>query len=157
MNNNNETSEFWKRYQDPRWQKKRLEVFQRDSFTCVECGAEDKALHVHHLSYEWDKDPWDYPVENFKTLCVDCHDMKKQCWKVMEQRILKWSRESLTTSELSVIYVFLTHAPPEEVTAIFDLMFDDGAYLTKAGISFSEASEEDDSLWRGFIDEEMSE
>ena len=59
---------------DPRWQKKRLEVFNRDSFTCVSCGAKDKSLHVHHLKYH--KDPWDVSSDYLQTLCFECHDME---------------------------------------------------------------------------------
>lgn len=37
---------------DPRWQRKRLEILQRDNFTCQECYATDKELNVHHLIYK---------------------------------------------------------------------------------------------------------
>lgn len=61
---------------DPRWQRKRLEIFQRDNFTCMECGANTKTLHVHHLSYKPNNQPWDYPDGNFQTLCWECHESK---------------------------------------------------------------------------------
>lgn len=59
---------------DPRWQKKRLEILQRDSFTCRYCDAQDKELHVHHLQYKKGKQPWEYEDSNFLTLCEHCHD-----------------------------------------------------------------------------------
>ena len=62
---------------DPRWQKKRLKIFERDKFTCQECKETEKTLHVHHEYYLPDIEPWDYPDEAFKTLCVDCHQIKK--------------------------------------------------------------------------------
>lgn len=61
---------------DPRWQRKRLEIFQRDNFACLECSVTTKTLHVHHLSYKPDTQPWEYPDDNFQTLCWECHEKK---------------------------------------------------------------------------------
>ena len=58
---------------DPRWQKKRLEVFQRDEFKCVWCGIAEKTLHVHHFTYEKGKEPWEAPDDALGTVCEDCH------------------------------------------------------------------------------------
>jgi hypothetical protein len=58
---------------DPRWQKKRLEVFEHNNFTCSGCGATDKTLNAHHPIYEKDKEPWEYPNETLMCLCDDCH------------------------------------------------------------------------------------
>lgn len=59
--------------QDPRWQKKRLEIMQRDDFTCLDCGATDKQLHVHHCRYEKGLKPWDYRDDELRTECWECH------------------------------------------------------------------------------------
>ena len=58
---------------DPRWQQKRLEIFERDKFTCKCCQAKDRTLHVHHLYYKNNTEPWDYPSEALDTLCEYCH------------------------------------------------------------------------------------
>lgn len=58
---------------DPRWQRKRLEIFERDEWMCTGCIRGDKTLHVHHLDYLPNRDPWDYPNEYLITLCEDCH------------------------------------------------------------------------------------
>lgn len=58
----------------PKWQKKRLEIMQRDNFTCQICGAEDKTLNVHHRLY-WNTHIWEYPNSIFITLCEDCHNI----------------------------------------------------------------------------------
>ena len=58
---------------DPRWQKKRLQIFKRDKFTCRGCGSKDNTLHVHHLKYQWGKDPWSYKNDELLTLCENCH------------------------------------------------------------------------------------
>lgn len=58
---------------DPRWQKKRLEIMQRDKFMCQECGDTESTLNVHHLSYHPNMNPWDYDNKELQTLCNDCH------------------------------------------------------------------------------------
>lgn len=55
------------------WINKRKTILQRDGFACCACGAFGKTLNVHHLSYEKDREYWDYPNSNFVTLCKDCH------------------------------------------------------------------------------------
>lgn len=82
--NPNEIREVLKRkgYTDwlrhPKWQRKRLEVMQRDGFRCVRCGDEESELHVHHMSYIPGRKPWEYPLQNFETICRDCHDLLHQ-------------------------------------------------------------------------------
>lgn len=55
------------------WQKKRLEIMQRDNFACVSCGSTEKMLNVHHKTYRKGAEPWDYDDDNFITYCQDCH------------------------------------------------------------------------------------
>lgn len=57
----------------PEWQKKRLEILERDAWQCQCCGDTEETLQVHHLYYEKDNDPCDYPDESLITLCVHCH------------------------------------------------------------------------------------
>jgi 5-methylcytosine-specific restriction endonuclease McrA len=58
---------------DPRWQRVRLRVFERDGWSCQHCGATRKELQVHHVQYIWAWKPWEYPMRLLVTLCVDCH------------------------------------------------------------------------------------
>ena len=60
---------------DPRWQKKRLEIMQRDKFVCQCCMSKDKPLTVHHLVYKKNTEPWDYDDYFLITLCESCHDV----------------------------------------------------------------------------------
>ena len=66
---------YSEKLRDPRWQKKRLEIMQRDGFACAFCNAKDKELQVHHLTYK-KRDPWDYPDYLYQTLCRDCHELR---------------------------------------------------------------------------------
>ena len=62
---------------DPRWQKKRLQIFTRDNWTCLSCGSKDKNLQVHHIVYS-KLDPWDYPDHLCQTLCDECHEIRQE-------------------------------------------------------------------------------
>jgi hypothetical protein len=59
---------------DPRWQKKRLEIFTRDGWTCRRCHSTVKTLTIHHRYYNYGIEPWEYPDDALITLCQDCHD-----------------------------------------------------------------------------------
>jgi hypothetical protein len=67
-------SVYSEKYRDPRWQRKRLEIMQRDGFCCKGCGSEVKTLNVHHGYYEQGLDPWDYASDTLWTLCEKCHE-----------------------------------------------------------------------------------
>jgi len=66
-------TEYKEKLKSPRWQKKRLEIFDRDSFTCRFCGSQIRQLQVHHLIYLPERDPWEYSDEYLITLCDQCH------------------------------------------------------------------------------------
>ena len=74
---------------DPRWQKRRLEIMQRDNFTCQACYCNDKTLHVHHKYYEKGTEPWDYPDKVLVTLCEGCHAAEEACKQEAVQSIYK--------------------------------------------------------------------
>lgn len=67
------TTEYQKKLRSPKWQKKRLEILQRDEFTCQLCKDKETELHVHHEYYEKGKDPWEHPNECLKSVCKYCH------------------------------------------------------------------------------------
>ncbi len=58
---------------DPRWQKKRLEVLETNNFTCQYCGDTETTLHVHHLCYKINGNPWDTDLSALLCLCEECH------------------------------------------------------------------------------------
>jgi hypothetical protein len=87
---------YAQKLKDPRWQKMRLKVLERDDFTCRDCGDKKKTLHVHHMYYEWDNAPWEYEIESLVTLCEECHedeslnanDMAKEVATEVRKRIM---------------------------------------------------------------------
>lgn len=66
-------SSYSERLRDPRWQKKRLEIMQRDGFSCKFCGDNETELHVHHRRYINGNEPWEYDNSELDTLCKTCH------------------------------------------------------------------------------------
>jgi len=75
---------------DPRWQKFRLKILDRDDFTCQMCGATDETLHAHHLAYKVDGkrvEPWEVPPKWVVTLCESCHEREHMDREEMEKRL----------------------------------------------------------------------
>lgn len=64
---------YSEKLKDPRWQRRRLEILNRDNFTCQKCADTEKTLHVHHRWYKAGKEPWEYPDDILITLCESCH------------------------------------------------------------------------------------
>lgn len=65
---------YSEKLKDPRWQRKRLEVLNRDQFKCKLCDDDKTELQIHHLKYKGE--PWDAPLYCLETLCKDCHSIK---------------------------------------------------------------------------------
>jgi hypothetical protein len=90
---------YLEKLRSPKWQKKRLEILERDNFTCTDCGDNESTLNVHHKIYFSGKEPWEYENELLITLCENCH---KQ-----ESENIKQNLEIVTTSLKKSI--FLSH------------------------------------------------
>lgn len=73
---------------DPRWQEKRLAILHRDDHTCQYCGLTESALHVHHVVYQKDKEPWDSPSCELITLCEACHEVEHEIRVKAEKAIV---------------------------------------------------------------------
>ena len=77
---------YAEKLKDPRWQRKRLEIMQRDEFICTACKASDKSLNVHHCYYLPRTNVWEYPDSAMVSLCEDCHnEITFRIPKVMEK------------------------------------------------------------------------
>jgi hypothetical protein len=87
---------YAEKLKDPRWQRRRLEVMERDQFTCQECGSATKTLTVHHRHYVYGCEPWEYEDDVLVTLCEGCHDEIEEALKAL-RRQLGW----LTLTELT--------------------------------------------------------
>lgn len=94
-------------YRDVRWQKKRLEIMERDEFTCLSCGKkEGTTLNVHHIYYEKNKKPWDYDSTLLVTWCDDCH---KQRHSLQKELLIELSLVSV--DEIKSVLLMLGMSP----------------------------------------------
>ncbi len=108
---------------DPRWQKKRLEIFERDNWTCQICQYGDKTLNVHHRVYIQDRDPWDYQSDQLITLCAECHQEERETREGVENSLLRTIRQRFFSAEVDELwYAFyrmpMLHLPEVVMSAI---------------------------------------
>jgi hypothetical protein len=117
-----EKQKYSEKLKDPRWQKKRLEIFERDKWMCQKCLNKDLTLHVHHLWYLNNKEPWEYDNDLLLTLCTSCHDVEHETRPYNEQVLLQILKTSKYFSEdVLVLASFLGQlqffGKPTEITA----------------------------------------
>jgi hypothetical protein len=80
---------YFEKLQDPRWQRKRLEVMERDDFCCTICSDSEATLNVHHCYYGKGKNPWEYENCHLITLCAECHrDVESQREDIL--KVMTW-------------------------------------------------------------------
>jgi Zn finger protein HypA/HybF involved in hydrogenase expression len=104
-------TKFTDQYKDSRWQKKRLEIMERDKFTCQSCGkSEDVTLNVHHAYYEKDRKVWEYPNHTLITWCEQCHATRHKLQKYILQDVSKLDKKCH-----KALVLFLTCNDPKDV------------------------------------------
>lgn len=79
---------YSEKLRNPLWQKKRLEILNRDNFTCSLCCDEKTELHIHHKKYKRGKEPWEYQDDDFQTLCKHCHAITERVKKFATPKIV---------------------------------------------------------------------
>lgn len=84
-------STYAEKLKDPRWQRLRLQILERDEWTCQWCGDTKTTLHVHHEAYEG-ADPWDTDKELLTTVCADCHSIEHLGLNDLEKFLYKCVR-----------------------------------------------------------------
>ena len=95
---------------DPRWQKLRLKVMERDGWKCVICDSNDKVLHVHHIVYDRrNPNPWEYDAETLQTLCRECHKV----------------RQELIDNAANALKLALKNVPTDRVKLIAQVIFEE--------------------------------
>jgi len=97
---------YAEKLKDPRWQKKRLEIFERDGWKCRECGDAKSTLNIHHQRYKSGCDPWEYDNSDLKTLCEYCHGIERD-QRVEAESILLDILKPYSVSQLCKITMVL--------------------------------------------------
>lgn len=84
----------------PKWQKKRLEVFNRDDFRCKCCNRNDLQLNVHHKIYITKLLAWEYSDNNYITLCGNCHEKLHLANKLLNNKVFLFSEKCINECSL---------------------------------------------------------
>lgn len=84
----------------PRWQQRRLRIFERDGFACAQCGNTESELQVHHKDYFPGVKAWEYPDNDLTTLCKKCHSKENE-----RESHEKYLLQSLKTNGFSAFQV----------------------------------------------------
>src|ERR1044072_1117456 len=76
MGETNQT--YSEKLRNANWQKKRLEIFNRDNWSCLSCGRdclkEGLSMQIHHIKYLPNLEPWEYDSSYLVTYCELCHN-----------------------------------------------------------------------------------
>ncbi len=113
---------YLENYKHPKWQKKRLEILERDEFTYQSCHETEKTLNVHHcVPYKKGVMPWEYENDELITFCQDCHktisEIIDECVSVIMGRC--WSIDS--SGEMNKILSQLDGLNPPKLRLIAEI------------------------------------
>ena len=117
---------YAEKLKDPRWQRKRLEIMERDGFTCRDCGTTKNTLAVHHAYYVTGRLPWMYPSWSLTTLCSDCHSERHDQVKNCEEDHVEGYQWRGTDWESSIGLLGI-----EKMTDFEESLFDIGAEINQ--------------------------
>lgn len=93
---------YSEKLRSPLWQKKRLQILERDNWKCCACGNATRNLQVHHLIYCKGSNPWDYADDVYQTLCEECHLLRGEAVDKIVAAI-RMSLKDIPHSRLEVI------------------------------------------------------
>jgi len=98
---------YSEKLRDPRWQKKRLQILERDDFTCQACKTTEIELHIHHIEYS-PGDPWEIDDESLITLCKDCHQLTEAHGGGQPAEFIAWDQKRENAIVYEVNYICST-------------------------------------------------
>lgn len=98
---------YFEKLKDPRWQKRRLSILERDKWRCRLCWDDESTLHVHHIGYA-KGEPWDVEDKLLITLCADCHEREEAELKEYSYKLITALRNCgfMSNSMRHLMYVF---------------------------------------------------
>lgn len=108
---------------DPRWQRRRLDILNRDEWECQVCFSSTDTLHVHHRYYAKSGDPWDVPDDALITLCTDCHESETKDRPATEAGLLSVLRRRFLAGELDQLALAFDEMTVRHMTEVVISMF----------------------------------
>lgn len=114
---------YSEKLRDPRWQKKRLQVLERDNFTCTCCQDTSTELQVHHKAYK--NEPWQAKLSGLTTLCKHCHLIVSKLhiyYDIYKANVKKWVFDEGASVRYHISYKF-NGENAQDVIDISDYVF----------------------------------
>ena len=113
---------------DPKWASVSKEIKKWDRGVCQLCGNSEN-LHVHHLCYDDNRKPWDYPRRSLVTLCDKCHkkihDEDKKFYSRLKELLFKLGLNGVSkTTVLQVLEYALRESNRYDEDNLFDNIWD---------------------------------
>lgn len=108
-NTQDRRSAYLEKLRDPRWQKRRLQIFERDGWCCQFCGAADKTLHVHHRWYD-PGEPWESGDTALVTVCEPCHELEGRR-STFDALLLSALRKHFSSGDIGWLAMVLDDVP----------------------------------------------
>lgn len=105
-------SAYTELFKDPRWQKMRLKILERDEFHCQICGDGESTLHVHHRYYESGCKPWEYEESALVTLCEECHQSETESIKDSCEMLIKSMKEKCFSGDILAFGIDVHYMKP---------------------------------------------
>lgn len=137
-------NEYYQRLKDPRWQKKRLDIMDRDNFSCQICGATKKTLNIHHKRYLVHKEIWDVPDSLLVTLCEDCHQQEAENLTSVVQDITSIIRQKFFSNSIYTLTQALIserfELPENELAEIILFAFTDDKTINQIKKNYRRAT-----------------
>lgn len=94
---------YSEKLQNPLWQRKRLEIFDRDNWTCQQCGDKTTQLEIHHTSYWSQFEPWEYPNDMLITVCHRCHGTEQVRFHYEKSLVTALREKGFLAAEIEAI------------------------------------------------------
>lgn len=100
---------YYEKLKDPRWQKLRLKILERDDWACQVCRGKEEMLVVHHRWYENDKEPWEYAEDALVTMCQQCHGYEGGRRQEAEAKLIRALKRVFFVDDLSNLEYGFSH------------------------------------------------
>lgn len=111
---------YTEKLKNPKWQKRRLEILDRDNWECQLCGDKETEFHVHHKIYN--KEPWDALDEHLTSYCKHCHFIIEAFIKAgIEYELVKVNKYADSNKVDKIMVCFLKKEP--DYFSIFFIKF----------------------------------
>lgn len=122
-----ERKDYSELLKDPMWLAKSKEIKEWDRGVCQLCGSSEH-LQVHHLCYDENRTPWNYPSRSLVTLCDKCHkqihDNDKKFYSRLKELLFKLGLNGVSKfTVLSILEYALMESQDYKEDNLFDKLW----------------------------------